>query len=209
MANGKDKDDPRRRTRLPGRGRVLCILESAIRIQSIESELASNDYTLLRARHGMHGFWMAINGKPDAIVIEVVNPDLPSNYLLENLHRNVKTRDIPVVALIDARCQIAPAASCLKHVALSMSDTTPAEEVVASIAELIQMRTAEPAIESPAHASEVDAYFSELGHEIAHSPNIAPHLIPSSSRPMADQKHSIPVPFFQGKTIATPTTPAQ
>ncbi len=157
------------RAKVPTRGSVLCALTQPELQDAVESHVLQHGYSLLRAQPGIHGLWLAITGKPDAILTDIPTPgpDTESAYLMECLHRNRKTKDIPVIALINAGEQKAVGNSGLQHATLCIDRDAPVEELLKRLDTVVEasrenqrreniQRTAEKLLE-------VDAVFSQMG----------------------------------------------
>ena len=163
---------------LPSRGKVLCIFADPGLVQSIEPRVVAQGYTLLRARHGMHGYWMAITGRPDVVITDVPAPEQESNYLLGCLSRNAKTSSIPIIAMVDAGQQASPQLSCLKYATRIVNRTIDPEELLAHATEMIE-QNCQPTSSSPVTRrvdNTIDAYFSQLGHDAGRRSSPRPHL---------------------------------
>ncbi len=172
---GKNQSTPN----IPSRGKVLCIFDDATLVRDVESAITAGGYALLRARHGMHGYWMAITGTPDVIVTDVSDPEQESNYLLDCLNRNAKTRRIPVVALVDAGHQRNAKVSCLRNATVCVRRDIEMVELLQHVERLVELEKESPeSVEQPRVRS-VDAFFSELGHKRSRSPRIVTRMLKS------------------------------
>lgn len=165
------------------RGSVLCIFEDVETGKKIESAMASQNFAVLRARHGMHAYWLAINSKPDLIITDAIGSD--SSFLLNCLARNSRTSSLPVIGMVNpVQCEVAR--ESLKGFAAAVStDTSPvelrqvADELIESSLKPAEIRkgpSRKPIPVNEGVAESVDAIFSEIGHEAARRPNIAPYL---------------------------------
>ena len=79
--------------------KILCIDDDPEISRTIELRLQPYCATVLRAFHGMQGFWMAMTEKPDLIITDINMPQGKGDYVVECLCRNAETRDIPVIVL--------------------------------------------------------------------------------------------------------------
>ena len=165
--------------KMPTRGKVLCVFDDAQLVRHLEPAVMAADYTLLRARHGMHGYWVALTGHPEVILTDVTDPTRETDYLLECLKRNPKTRSIPVVALVDAAQQTAAAASCLKHVTLCLNKHAAPEDILKRVRGLLEGEPTFRIDPDPDQARNVDAVFSELGHARPRNPRIVAKFLKS------------------------------
>ncbi len=162
---------------IPSRGSVLCVFEDAATVAEYEPKIAGVGFTLLRARHGMHGYWLAVTAQPDVIVTDVATHEKDAQYLLGCLARNHKTQNIPVIAIVEPTSdQKKPQLSCLHSVSTCLLKGTPSDELVTWIDKQIDRRPAVTAV-PPDELSRFDAFFADLGHS-----NVRPHW--SNSRVM-------------------------
>lgn len=158
---------------LPPRGTVLCIFQDSAAASTLEKQFVSKGYTVLRARHGMHGYWLAISSKPNVIITDLIDPTQESDYVIELLHRNHKTRSLPVVALVDDVRQTAPTKSCLAAVDVCLRADTPVDAIIEQLDTLVernqicQQREAKPTQRETTSRHGVytrfDEYFARLG----------------------------------------------
>lgn len=157
------------RAKIPSRGKVLCVFSNPDHMVEIEPQVSGRGFSLLRARPGIHAYWLAITSRPDVIITDVdtPGPGTDSAYLLDCLHRNMKTRDVPVVAILNAKEQGEVENSGLQHASLCVHRDMPTDELLARVDGLIdtsQDRMREKYRRSDrGHTNQVDAVFSELG----------------------------------------------
>jgi DNA-binding response OmpR family regulator len=150
---------------------VLTILEDAQPMHALEAALMSKGFRIVRARHAMHGVWVAITGSPDLILTDEIGPSDESNYLLDCLKRNPRTATIPVISLVESLKQMEPSVSRLGELAACYLKSTPVEELVVELDRQIAGRAAHSAApETSTDASRFDAYFAELGHSSPKAP---------------------------------------
>lgn len=79
--------------------KLLCIDDEPHISEAIARRIHSYDVEVLRAYHGMHGFWLAVTEKPDVVVTDLNMPQGDGTSVIECLKRNSSTRDIPVIVL--------------------------------------------------------------------------------------------------------------
>jgi DNA-binding response OmpR family regulator len=153
---------------------VLCIFDDSSLIQRIEPEIVNRGFALLRARHGMHGFWMAINGQPDVILTDNVDPTQSSDYLLDCLRRHHKTASIPVVTLVSGTRQAAAGVTCLRQASLSLTKSIALPDLVRHIEQLLTRRRPASSewTRTRRMADRVDSIFSEARHQTPPSPKM-------------------------------------
>ena len=165
------------------RGSVLCIFENMETGMRIESAMASEHFAVLRARHGMHAYWLALNSKPDLIITDAT--DAESSFLLDCLARNAKTSVIPVIGLIDPVQEQVTDLSLNRFSSAVRIDASPVElrQVADQLIEsnlhraaIKKKPTRQPILARDGVAENVDAIFSEIGHAAARRPNIAPYI---------------------------------
>ena len=157
--------------KLPPRGTILSILGDAQFGTTLETSLVSRGFTIVRARHAMHGVWLAITGSPDAILTDQIRPNDESNYLLDCLKRNPRTAMIPVVSMVDSLRQSEPAVSRLGEVAACYLKDSPVDQLIAELDRQIAIKASHAAV-TPVRtdASRFDAIFAELGHSSPKGP---------------------------------------
>lgn len=88
---------------LDGRPIILCIDDDPDISRTVELRLRSYQVTVLRAFHGMQGFWLAMTEQPDLIITDINMPQGRGDYIVECLKRNSETQDIPVIVLSGIR----------------------------------------------------------------------------------------------------------
>jgi DNA-binding response OmpR family regulator len=78
---------------------VLCIDDDPQVAEVLQDHLERYDVELLRAYHGMQGYWLAVTHMPDVIITDLRMPQGDGGTILECLRRNSKTAAIPVIVL--------------------------------------------------------------------------------------------------------------
>ncbi len=134
----------------------MCIFSDAQLVDRVESSFARKGFTLLRARNGMHGFWLAVTSRPEAIVTDVPQPEMESDYLLDCLRKNPKTQNIPVIVLIEATQQAMPTASCIRRADTCLLKQTSPERISEEVDRCIAPT------ERPASSTDVNQRFSRF-----------------------------------------------
>ncbi|MCH7752045.1 MAG: response regulator [Planctomycetes bacterium] len=79
--------------------KVLCIDDDPNVSEALARRLHSYDVEVVRAFHGMHGFWLAVTEKPDVIITDLRMPQGEGEYVVECLKGNSETAHIPVIVL--------------------------------------------------------------------------------------------------------------
>ena len=165
----------KRSPKLPSRGIVLCIFDDVSLGLHIETQLVDEHFTLLRARHGMHAYWLAINSQPDLIVTDVLGTE--ASFMIECLQRNSKTNEIPLLGVVDST-QHEIAKLPLTHVTAAIRYDATAAQLREAADRLIAEHDNAPAQRSlddhHRRVESVDAIFSEIGHAATRRPKIAP-----------------------------------
>ena len=85
------------------RPKLLCIDDDPEITRSIELRLQESEVDVIRAFHGMHGFWSAMTEQPDLIITDLNMPQGQGDYIVECLKRNSETHDIPIFVLTGIR----------------------------------------------------------------------------------------------------------
>ena len=83
--------------------RCLCIDDDPQISETIALRLNQYEVNVLRAFHGMHGFWLAMTNRPDLIITDMKMPQGAGEYVVDCLRHNSDTRDIPVIVLTGQR----------------------------------------------------------------------------------------------------------
>ena len=197
----------------------MCIFADRTLVNSLESSFAEHGFSLVRARHGMHGYWLAVTSQPDVIITDTILPSDDSSYLLDCLERNEKTQHIPILAMLDGLAQERPAMTCLGKMAGCFLKTTPASTLIERIDALIE-RPGAPAStprSTADHTSRFDAVFAELGHVAPKAPWSADTLTrtkatpkqPPTNDPSESKDHpTFKKPHRRPRRKVVPRTPA-
>ena len=85
------------------RPKVLCIDDDPEVSRALGIRLGNHNVEVLRAFHGMQGFWLALTEKPDLIITDLRMPQGEGDYVVECLKGNADTRHIPVFVLTGRR----------------------------------------------------------------------------------------------------------
>lgn len=151
--------------KLPPRGTILSILGDAQLMATLETSLVCRGFSIVRARHAMHGVWLAITGSPDVILTDQIRPCDESNYLLDCLKRNPRTAVIPVISMVESLRQTEPSVSRLGEVAACYLKTSPVDQLIAELDRQVAIKAAHAAVTAARpDLSRYDAFFAELGH---------------------------------------------
>jgi CheY-like chemotaxis protein len=78
---------------------VLVIDDDPNMIKIVEDVLRSEGYTVLSALGGREGIDKAIEKIPDAILLDLLMPDMSGFEVIEQLQKKDKTKDIPILVL--------------------------------------------------------------------------------------------------------------
>lgn len=83
----------------PPKARILCIEDNPVNWRLVQRLLAQAGYELTWAEEGLHGFEMAVEGKPDLILLDINLPGLSGFEVATKLRQHPDTAKVPVVAL--------------------------------------------------------------------------------------------------------------
>jgi DNA-binding response OmpR family regulator len=78
---------------------VLCVDDDPNVSEAIDRRLSRHGVRVLRAFHGMQGYWQAVTEKPDLIILDLLMPKGRGMEIMECLKRNEQTKRIPVAIL--------------------------------------------------------------------------------------------------------------
>lgn len=81
------------------KGKVLIIEDSAGYQRVYHDILVSDGYAVISANDGKLGLQMALNEKPDLILLDLVLPGMHGFEVLRGIRANISTEHIPVVIL--------------------------------------------------------------------------------------------------------------
>ncbi len=147
--------------------RVLCCFSDQATARGYEQALMDRGFSLLRARHGMHAYWLAIAAKPDLLIIDAREMDVNRDYLLGRLQQNGKLAKMPILVITHQQCELDPAGEVpLSFVA---GDILPSA-LAARVSDIVrEMRRIEH--------QHVDAFFSDLTGDDSHLSSVSPDTI--------------------------------
>ena len=94
--------------------KILVIDDEPNIVQTLQDRLEMNEYEVLTACNGKDGLQLALDEKPDVILLDVIMPIMDGHEMLEILRKNPDGQNIAVI-MLTARSQtqdIARANSC-------------------------------------------------------------------------------------------------
>ena len=94
--------------------KILVIDDEPNIVQTLQDRLEMNEYDVITAGNGKEGLMMALEQKPDVILLDVIMPIMDGHEMLEAL-RKLPEGDYPSVIMLTARSQtqdIARANAC-------------------------------------------------------------------------------------------------
>jgi len=77
--------------------KVLIIEDEKFLLEMYQMRLISADYEVLTAQDGKTGLHLAVEEKPDLIVLDIVMPEISGFEVLRMLKKDPDTKDIPVL----------------------------------------------------------------------------------------------------------------
>lgn len=95
-----------RTTRSSQDSRVLCFFRDKTTARPFESALMDCGVSLLRARHGMHAYWLSIASQPGLVIIDARQTNQDVDVLLSRIQTNISLADIPVWVITDEKLPI-------------------------------------------------------------------------------------------------------
>jgi DNA-binding response OmpR family regulator len=90
-----------------GKKRVLLVEDDESVRQLVRVTLQMNDYDVVEARDGLEGLLFLDMHQPDAVVLDLMMPDVGGERMLAQLRATVETKKIPVV-IITGKPEVAP-----------------------------------------------------------------------------------------------------
>ncbi|MBN1456990.1 MAG: response regulator [Sedimentisphaerales bacterium] len=94
--------------------KILVIDDEPNIVQTLQDRLEMNEYDVITAGNGKEGLMMALEQKPDVILLDVIMPIMDGHEMLEALRKQPEG-DYPSVIMLTARSQtqdIARANAC-------------------------------------------------------------------------------------------------
>ena len=87
--------------------RVLLVEDDESVRQLVRVTLQMNDYDVVEAKDGLEGLLLLDMHQPDAVVLDLMMPDVGGERMLAQLRATVETKKIPVV-IITGKPEVAP-----------------------------------------------------------------------------------------------------
>ena len=89
------------------RKKVLLVEDDESVRQLVRVTLQMNDYEVVEAKDGLEGLLMLDMHRPDAIVLDLMMPDVAGERMLTQLRQTPETKRTPVV-IITGKPEVAP-----------------------------------------------------------------------------------------------------
>jgi DNA-binding response OmpR family regulator len=87
--------------------RVLLVEDDESVRQLVRVTLQMNDYDVVEAKDGLEGLLFLDMHKPQAVVLDLMMPDVAGERMLAQLRQTVETKRIPVI-IITGKPEVAP-----------------------------------------------------------------------------------------------------
>jgi DNA-binding response OmpR family regulator len=87
--------------------RVLLVEDDESVRQLVRVTLQMNDYEVIEAKDGLEGLLFLDMHKPDAVVLDLMMPDVGGERMLAQLRATVETKRVPVI-IITGKPEVAP-----------------------------------------------------------------------------------------------------
>ncbi len=153
--------------------RVLCCFADQSTARGYEQALTESGFLLLRARHGMHAYWLAIAAKPDLLVVDAREIDIANDYLLGRLQRNNKLAKTPILVITNQ--DIATDSDVEAPLSLLAGDILPSA-LAARASDIVRERR-------HIQQQNVDAFFSDVNVDAEDFSPSSPHAIRRTDSP--------------------------
>jgi DNA-binding response OmpR family regulator len=89
------------------RKRILLVEDDESVRQLVRVTLQMNDFDVVEAKDGLEGLLFLDLHKPDAVVLDLMMPDVGGERMLAQLRATVETKKVPVV-IITGKPEVAP-----------------------------------------------------------------------------------------------------
>jgi len=153
--------------------RVLCCFADQSTARGYEQALTESGFLLLRARHGMHAYWLAIAAKPDLLVVDAREIDIANDYLLGRLQRNNKLAKTPILVITNQ--DIATDSDVEAPLSLLAGDILPSA-LAARASDIVRERR-------HIQQQNVDAFFSDVNVDAQDFSSSSAHAIRRTDSP--------------------------
>ncbi len=90
-----------------GRPKVLLVEDDESVRQLVRVTLQMNDFEVVEAKDGLEGLLLLDMHKPDAVVLDLMMPDVGGERMLAQLRQTPETKGTPVV-IITGKPEVAP-----------------------------------------------------------------------------------------------------
>lgn len=87
--------------------RILLVEDDESVRQLVRVTLQMNDYEVVEAKDGLEGLLFLDLHKPEAVVLDLMMPDVAGERMLAQLRQTVETKRIPVI-IITGKPEVAP-----------------------------------------------------------------------------------------------------
>jgi DNA-binding response OmpR family regulator len=87
--------------------RVLLVEDEEAVRQLVRVTLQMNEYDVVEAKDGLEGLLFLDMHKPDAVVLDLMMPDVGGERMLAQLRATVETKRVPVI-IITGKPEVAP-----------------------------------------------------------------------------------------------------
>jgi DNA-binding response OmpR family regulator len=87
--------------------RILLVEDDESVRQLVRVTLQMNDYEVVEAKDGLEGLLLLDLHKPQAVVLDLMMPDVAGERMLAQLRQTVETKRIPVI-IITGKPEVAP-----------------------------------------------------------------------------------------------------
>ena len=86
------------------RGKTLLLIEDSQTIRFLYRGILSNDgFNVIEAENGEKGFELALERKPDLILLDLILPDIHGLEVLKKIRSFEMTKDIPVLVMTNLK----------------------------------------------------------------------------------------------------------
>ncbi len=89
------------------RKRILLVEDDESVRQLVRVTLQMNEYDVVEAKDGLEGLLFLDMHKPDAVILDLMMPDVGGERMLAQLRATVETRRVPVI-IITGKPEVAP-----------------------------------------------------------------------------------------------------
>jgi len=117
---------------------LILLIEDNVTQLDLYAMVLEREFDVVTATRGGDGYELAAIEQPDAIVVDVVLPDVDGLSVCEQLRANAATASIPVVVLTGDDAALARAKTMQSHMHAVLAKPCPADRLISVLRAAIE-----------------------------------------------------------------------